>query len=140
MSAPVPLHAAQSFSSIFPVPAHSVQIAGPPFAIFSSPAPIGGSCARAGCHSGARPSGGLSLESYARFLAGGDATRQDPASFPIVVPFEPVTPAMMSYIIRRIDTSNTGFRAPRMPSGAPALSIALIDRLKRWISQGALDN
>ena len=101
---------------------------------------LGGGCNRAGCHSGLVPSGGLDLTTYQDLMTGGTRTRTDPDLFPIVVPFEGISDDMQSYLIRRIE-ARTPEDEPRMPLGSPEpLNADLLERLKRWIHQGALDN
>lgn len=101
---------------------------------------LGGGCNRAGCHRMPFPAGGLDLVSHEALLAGGRRTRTDPVLFPIVVPFEEVADDMESYLIRRIE-ARTRADQPRMPLGSPEpLAAEFLERLKRWIHQGALDN
>ena len=74
------------------------------------------------CHGGA---GGLSVQSYAGIMSGGD-------SGAVVVVGDPDE----SLIIKRLE----GTIQPQMPLDLPALSQAEIDVIRLWIAEGALDN
>jgi hypothetical protein len=85
------------------------------------------SCAVAGCHSGTRASAGLRLDTgfaYANLL-----NPVSPAS-PRVIPKDPTR----SLLVQRID----GTLPPRMPQGRGPLPQAQIDLIRRWVSEGAL--
>lgn len=74
------------------------------------------------CHGGA---GGLSVDTYAGLMAGGN-------SGPVVVAGDPD----QSLIIQRLEGTVT----PTMPLNAPPLTTPEIDRIKQWILEGALNN
>lgn len=74
------------------------------------------------CHGGA---GGLSVDTYAGLMAGGN-------SGPVVVAGDPD----QSLLIRRLE----GTLPPTMPLNAPPLTAPEIDRAKQWILEGALNN
>lgn len=81
-----------------------------------------GGCARGGCHAGGAPAGGLRITSYA-----------DLAASPTIVPGDP---ARSEFVFLLRTTS-----ARRMPRGGTCnLEVACIDRVARWIEQGAQDN
>jgi hypothetical protein len=83
-----------------------------------------GGCGPSSCHIGGN-SGGLTLDSYADLMDGGN-------SGDVVVPGNPDN----SIIVRRIEGSTT----PRMPLGRQPLSNSDIQKIRDWIGQGALDN
>ena len=70
------------------------------------------------CHGGA---GNYSVESYTNTALTGR-----------VIPGNPDA----SILIRRLD----GTEPPQMPLDAPALTMPEIDRIRQWITEGALDN
>ncbi len=74
------------------------------------------------CHGGA---GGLSVDSYAALIAGGN-------SGAVVIPGNPD----QSLLIRRLE----GTLLPTMPLNAPPLTTLEIDRIKQWILEGTLNN
>lgn len=74
------------------------------------------------CHGGA---GGLSVDTYAGLMAGGN-------SGAVVVPGDPD----QSRLIQRLE----GTIQPTMPLNAPELTTAEIDRIRQWILEGALNN
>jgi len=77
-----------------------------------------------GCHTSAKLEGGLSMDSVADMLKGGD-------SGPLFNIKEPDSALLLSMI--------TGDQ-PEMPKGQPALSAAKIDVLRRWLKAGAQDD
>ena len=91
------------------------------------------SCATANCHSGANPPASLNLEaanSYAMLV--GIASVQDNA----IQRVDPGNPAL-SYLIQKLEgTAGTGSQMP--PTGA--LDQSIIDTIRQWISDGALDD
>lgn len=91
------------------------------------------SCATSGCHVGASPPAGLSLDSNSSYtMLVGVASSQDPA-FMRVQPGNPDT----SYLVRKLEgTASAGGRMP--PSGA--LDQASIATIRQWISDGAIDD
>ena len=74
------------------------------------------------CHGGA---GGLDLESYAGLITGG-------TSGAIVVPGD----GFQSLLIKRLD----GRIPPQMPENRPPLTQPEIDRISKWIDEGARNN
>ena len=74
------------------------------------------------CHGGA---GGLNLDSFEGLLAGG-------VSGAVVVPGDPAG----SLLVRRLD----GTAPPRMPLDSDPLTDPEIERVSRWIEEGAQDN
>jgi hypothetical protein len=92
------------------------------------------SCAFSGCHAGSTPAGNLNLSagnSYsqlvnvqAQFLFT-DKMRVSPDS------------SSQSALILTLITSNPG---QRMPQGGTPLSSAVIDSIRKWIDDGALNN
>ena len=77
-----------------------------------------------GCHSGSNAKGGLSTDSVAAMLKGGD-------SGPLFEPGEPDGSLLLEMI--------TGDE-PEMPKQQPPLSVAKIDILRKWILAGARDD
>ena len=94
------------------------------------------SCAFAGCHGGANPAAGMNLSDGMTFAnVAGIASSQMPA-------LQRVNPgnADDSYLVRKIEGA-PGIVGVRMPAGgAPPLSNALIQDIREWIDNGALDN
>ena len=88
------------------------------------------SCATGGCHSGGTPQGGLNLEAGQAFnnLVNVASVNSVCAALR-VSPGDPDN----SCLVQRIE----GSVAPQMPFGGPALSQALIDDIREWISNGA---
>jgi hypothetical protein len=106
------------------------SFAGDVFPIFSTPA-LGG-CISAFCHaSGPFAGGGLSLQTYADTLRGGNGRNPN-----TIVPGN----AAGSRLLWRTDPSNPRFIPPSMPQGRPALRRELLDTFSRWIDQGAVNN
>ncbi|MDA1049644.1 MAG: hypothetical protein O3C40_04070 [Planctomycetota bacterium] len=77
-----------------------------------------------GCHSAAKPEGGLRLDSVAAMLKGGD-------SGPLFEPGKPDESALVQMIIGP---------EPEMPKKQPPLSVAKIQILRHWILAGAKDD
>jgi len=75
------------------------------------------------CHSGAKPAGGLSLESRALALSGG-------ISGPAIEPGN----GAESLLIQKV----TGKKGATMPAGGEPLSAAQIATLRAWIDEGAV--
>jgi hypothetical protein len=82
-------------------------------------------CARAGCHYGTNPAGGLNLESYY------DVTVQGGDHGPAVIPPNPES----GTLVQRIE----GRGGERMPYGLNPLNKNQIDGIKKWIQEGAKD-
>lgn len=78
-----------------------------------------------GCHAGAMPKGGLSLDTVADFIKGGE-------SGPGLVVGKPDE----SLVIQLV----TGEREPAMPKDQPALSEAKVRLIRDWIQAGAADD
>ncbi len=91
------------------------------------------SCATANCHSGSNPPESLNLEaanSYALLV--GIASQQDNG----IQRVNPGNPAL-SYLVQKLEgTAATGGQMP--PTGA--LGQSVIDTIRQWISDGALDD
>jgi len=73
------------------------------------------------CHSGNNPPGGLGMDSFARFLRGGDSG----------APFVPGKPEE-SMIVRLIKATGNG----RMPRNGPPLTDEQITKIETWIREG----
>jgi WD40 repeat protein len=84
-----------------------------------------------GCHQPAKPQGGYIMTSHADLLKAGDR------GMPGVIPGQPDKSLLVEQIIPK-DTKE-GKRAA-MPKGKPALALAEIERIKRWIAEGAKDD
>ncbi len=82
-------------------------------------------CARAGCHYGTNPAGGLNLESYY------DVTVQGGDHGLAVVAFQPE----LGTLVQRIE----GRGGERMPYGLNPLNRNQIDGIRKWILEGAKD-
>lgn len=92
-------------------------------------------CSQGGCHSTASARAGLVLESaqaYANLV--GTPSSQRPA-LNRVTPGDPEN----SYLVRKL-RGDADIQGQRMPFGGPFLTDAEIDRVVRWIQDGALDN
>jgi hypothetical protein len=87
-------------------------------------------CAVGGCHSGGAPAGGMNLEDGQAFNNIVNVASQGNPAMDRVEPGDPDN----SYLVLRIE----GSVAPQMPLGGAALSQALIDDIREWISDGAL--
>lgn len=91
-------------------------------------------CANAGCHSGASPTAGQNLaagQAFANIV--GIASTEVPA-LSRIEPGEPDN----SYLVQKLEgTAQVG---GRMPLGAPALPNELVQALRQWINDGALNN
>ncbi len=92
-------------------------------------------CALSGCHTGANPTGSLNL-------AAGSSRAQlvniAAVGFPgatRVIPGD----ASNSYLIRKLE-GGPSISGVRMPDGAPALPTATIQKIRDWITAGALNN
>jgi mono/diheme cytochrome c family protein len=81
-----------------------------------------------GCHQPAKPQGGFVMTDFADLLKKGDHDQ------PGVVPGHPE----QSYIIEQI-TAQPG-KKPAMPRGKDPLSEPEIERIRKWIAQGAKDD
>ena len=75
------------------------------------------------CHGG---SGRLNLDNYAALMRGGE-------SGPVVIPGD----GDNSLLYKRVDGFSAG---DRMPRGGARLDQSLIDKIRDWINEGALDN
>lgn len=80
-------------------------------------------CSGTICHSPCQPSNGagLCLVSHSTVYGGG-----------VIIPGD----AQNSLLIQRLE----GRKTPRMPRGRPALNDSLIQLVRTWIDEGALDN
>ncbi len=86
-------------------------------------------CALPGCHEGESPSGGMNLgagQAY-RSLVGVPAQRR-----PERLRVKPGDPEA-SYLVQRL----TGVDTPPMPLGAEPLKPELLEKVRRWIREGA---
>ncbi|HVC93175.1 MAG TPA: c-type cytochrome domain-containing protein [Pirellulales bacterium] len=81
-----------------------------------------------GCHQPAKKQGGLSMTTFAEMRKGGDS--EQPA-------FEPGKPDD-SLLIEQVVSQNG--QPPAMPKGADPLKPELVELLKRWIVEGAVDD
>ena len=86
-------------------------------------------CAVSGCHAGATPAAGMSLEDGETFS---NVVNVASVGMPTMDRVEPGDSAN-SFLVRRIE----GTVAPQMPLGGAALSQALIDDIREWIDDGA---
>ncbi len=86
-------------------------------------------CAVSGCHSGATPAGSMNLED-GQTLA--NVFNVPSVGMPTMDRVEPGDPDN-SFLIRRIE----GTVAPQMPFGGTPLDQAVINDIRRWISDGA---
>ena len=91
-------------------------------------------CATALCHEGPHAEQGMDLRSghAYRALVGVDSVQCDEERV------EPGDPGE-SYLMSKLEGTGPCFLGSVMPSGG-ALAPADIDKIRRWISQGALDN
>jgi hypothetical protein len=92
------------------------------------------SCGLSGCHVGANPPDGLNLEEGQAY---GYTVNISSAQMPALDRIEPGDPNA-SYLIRKLE--GTSIVANRMPLEKPPLPRPVIDMIRRWISEGALDN
>lgn len=81
-----------------------------------------------GCHQPAQKRGGYDMVSFEHLLAGGESGTA------AIVPGKPDE----SYLLRQITPDASG--KAEMPRDKPALSAAEIDRVRRWISAGAVND
>ncbi len=81
-----------------------------------------------GCHQPAKAGGGYVMTSFDRLKKGGES--DDPA----VVPGKPAE----SHLVEQITPGKDGKAA--MPQNKPALAAAEIELIKRWITEGAVDD
>lgn len=92
-------------------------------------------CALAGCHTGANPTGSLNLsagQSRAQLV------NVAAVGFPGAIRVIPGD-ASNSYLIRKLE-GGPNISGVRMPEGAPALPTATIQKIRDWITAGALNN
>jgi hypothetical protein len=92
------------------------------------------SCALGGCHAGASPPEGLNLEEGQAYGLTVDIPSVQMASLDRIEPGDPGA----SYLIRKIEGTN--IVANRMPLGGDPLPLPVIDMIRRWVSEGSLDN
>jgi hypothetical protein len=91
-------------------------------------------CALSGCHAGASPAQGMNLSasvSYNNIVGVPSGER------PSLLRIDPGNPND-SYLLQKI--AGTASVGSRMPRGRAPLSDALIQQVRTWIEQGALDN
>ncbi len=81
-----------------------------------------------GCHQPAKPGGGLVLTSYQGLRKGGESEE------PGVVPGKPEESTLYTYVVAEEGEE------PLMPKDAPPLSPAEVEKIRRWILQGAKDD
>lgn len=95
---------------------------------------ISQNCATFGCHAGANPKNGLSLENHSSLIKGSNS-RPLPGGGTyggdVVVPFRPEKSLLYQMI--------SGGTSVQMPYGRSALSTSDINLVKEWIENGALD-
>ena len=91
-------------------------------------------CASSGCHGGASPQQGMNLSASQIFS---NIVNVSSAEVPSLMRVKPGDPDN-SYLVQKVEgTASVG---SRMPFGQPALTVAEIDMIRQWISDGALDN
>jgi hypothetical protein len=95
----------------------------------------GRSCAQAGCHSGASPQAGMSLEAANAYA---NIVRVASSEQPSVMRVQPGS-GDNSYLYQKINGS-PGISGSRMPLVGGVLDSADIDKIELWIDQGALNN
>ena len=93
------------------------------------------SCALSGCHAGASPQEGMSLEAGNTWSAIVNVTSTEQGSLNRVTPGDPNA----SYLIRKLE-GGPGISGQQMPRGGPFLSAAQIQRVRDWVTAGALNN
>lgn len=91
-------------------------------------------CALSGCHAGANPQDGMSLETGKAYANIVNQPNIEYGNYLIVEPYY----ADSSYLYFKI-TGNP-IAGPRMPYGKSPLPDSLIQGIKDWINQGAKDN
>jgi hypothetical protein len=92
------------------------------------------SCALSGCHVGASPPDGLNLEIGQAY---GFTVDIPSVQMPARDRIEPGNPGA-SYLLSKLEGTN--IVANRMPLDGAPLSRPVIDMIRRWVSEGALDN
>lgn len=92
------------------------------------------SCATSGCHSGAGAPQGLQLDAANSFANLVGVTSNEDANFLRVAPGDPDN----SYLIQKLEgTASVG---GQMPLGGTPLDQGVIDIVRQWISDGAIDD
>ncbi len=81
-----------------------------------------------GCHQPAKPGGGLVLTSYEHLRKGGESEE------PGVVPGKPEESTLYTYVVAEEGEE------PLMPKDAPPLTPDEVEKIRRWILQGAKDD
>lgn len=96
------------------------------------------SCAVAGCHTGAVPSGSMNLSAGSAYaqLVGVAVFDQPPGGGAVRVI---AGDAGNSYLIRKLE-GGPNITGSRMPNGQPPLPQATVNIIRSWITQGALNN
>jgi CHRD domain/Bacterial Ig domain len=103
------------------------------------------SCALSGCHAGATPARGLSLEAANSFTslvnvdaAGGQPVQPPPPAPPVPL-LKRIAPgeAPNSYLVRKLE-GTPGIAGNRMPLGRAPLPQNVIDGIKAWVNAGAI--
>lgn len=96
------------------------------------------SCSSGGCHGGAAPQQGMDLSAS---MAYGNIVNVASTELPAMDRVEPSTPAQ-SYLIHKIEgtQASVGGSGARMPLGVPALALQTQRMIRRWVSEGALNN
>lgn len=89
-------------------------------------------CSSAGCHGGASPAEELDLSNGVAYDSIFRVTSHHNPAHLLVEPFDPDT----SHLFHMVN----GEDEPRMPLGAPPLSDATIEAIRRWILEGAARN
>jgi len=89
-------------------------------------------CASAGCHGGAMPAEELNLSNGVAYDSIFRKTSHHNPEHLLVEPFDPET----SHLYHMVN----GEDEPRMPLGAPPLSAETIEKIGRWILEGAARN
>jgi hypothetical protein len=93
------------------------------------------SCASSGCHGNGSAQAGLSLDAGSAY---GNIVNVASSEMPSMDRIEPGDPDN-SYLWRKVN-GGPGISGGQMPLGRPALSQDLLDLLRDWIEDGALDN
>lgn len=87
-----------------------------------------------GCHGGATPSAGLNLSAGQTFSNTVNVNSVEVGSLLRIAPNDPDN----SYLVQKVEGSAAV--GARMPLGGAPLDSALIQTIRQWISEGALDN
>ena len=92
-------------------------------------------CALSGCHAGANPQLGMSLEDGLAFGSIVNVQSQEVSGMMRVNPGNPE----QSYLLKKV-RGDADIVAAQMPLGRSALSDEDVELIRQWIADGALDN